>query len=129
MKKVLVLNNYPLEDVWEEVKRKDKPDHHLYGINYFNQRKFEIEIIPFKSSQLLQKLNNFYQKSKLIVPIGDTDQQWSCLQRLNQADLIYAPCQTQTHLLSYLRAMGIIKIPIVCVAHHHLNRGRLALVR
>ena len=44
MKKVLVLNNYPLEDVWEEVKRKDKPDHHLYGINYFNQRKFEIEM-------------------------------------------------------------------------------------
>ena len=45
MPQILVLNNYPLNDVWGEVQRKDKPDHHLYGINHFYRRGYEFEII------------------------------------------------------------------------------------
>jgi len=129
MPRVFILNNYPFEEVWEEVRRKEKPDHHLYGINHFERRGFEVEIIPFKSSNLFQNLNNFYKKSRLFIPVGDIDQQWSCLSRLKKADIIYAPCQTQTHFLSYLRALGLIKVPIVCLAHHPLNLGRLSWFR
>jgi hypothetical protein len=129
MPRVFVLNNYSFEEVWEEVHRREKPDHHLYGINHFEQRKFEVEIIPFKSLEFLQNLNNIYRKSPFFIPVGDIDQQWSCLSRLKKADIIYAPCQTQTHFLSYLRALGLIKVPIVCLAHHPLNRGRLARFR
>lgn len=126
---VFVLNNYPFEEVWKEVQRKEKPDHHLYGINHLERRGFAIELIPFKSSEFLQNLNNIYRKSSFFIPVGDIDQQWSCLSGLQKADIIYAPCQTQTHLLSYLRALGIIKVPIVCMAHHPLNLGRLAWFR
>lgn len=129
MPHLLVLNNYPLENVWAEVQQQEKPDHHLYGINYFYRRRYKVEIVPFKNSPLLQGINSFLSKSRFPVLLGDFDQQWSSLQCLNEADLIYAPCQTQTHLLNYLRAMGLIKIPIVCLAHHPLNVGRLTSIR
>lgn len=76
MPRVFVLNNYPFEEVWEEVRRKDKPDHHLYGINHFERRGFEIEIIPFKNSNLFQNLNDFYKKSRLFITVGYIYQQW-----------------------------------------------------
>src|SRR5918997_5470830 len=129
MARVLVLNNYSLEDVWGEVRRGEKPDHHLFGINHFQARGFEVEIIPFKSSQFLQEINKLLKRSRFPVPLGDLDQQLRTFRALNEADLIYCPCQTQTHLLSYLRALGLIKVPIVSLAHHPLNRGRLAYLR
>ncbi|WP_375495468.1 hypothetical protein [uncultured Nostoc sp.] len=127
MYRVIVLNNYPFEEVWGEVERREKPDHHLYGINYFYQRGYEVEIVPFKSSPFLQFINQY--KRKIPIPVGDIDQQWSTLRFLNHADIIYAPCQTQTYLLNYLRALGLIKIPIVSLAHHPLARGRLSWLR
>ena len=123
MPKVLVINNYDFEDVWAEVKRGEKPDHHLYGINYFHLRNYEVELVPFKGSSLLYFVDKLLKKIPSLVSFGCLDQQWSCLKRLNQADLIYSPCQTQTQLLSYLRALGVIKVPIVCIAHHPLDRG------
>lgn len=129
MPRIVVLNSYPFEEVWEEVKRKEKPDHHLYGINHFEGRGFEVEIIPCKNFEFLQKLNNFYENSRFFIPVGDLDQQWSCLHRLQNADIIYSPCQTQTHLLNYFRALGLIKVPIVCLAHHPLNWGKLSWLR
>jgi hypothetical protein len=74
-------------------------------------------------------VGQIYRRSRITDPSGRFDQQWSCWQKLNDADLIYCPCQTQTHLLNYLRAIGIIKIPIVCIAHHPLNYGKLAKLR
>jgi hypothetical protein len=127
MPRILVLNNYPFDSVWQEVKAGEKPDHHLYGLNYFAQSGYDVEIVPFQSSKLLQKLNQLLQKFP--IPLGDLDQQWSALRQLRAADLIYAPCQTQTHLLSYLRAIGLLRTPIVTLAHHPLNHGRLAWLR
>jgi len=129
MPRVLVLNNYPLDVVCEEVKRGEKPNHHLYGINYFHKRGYEIEIIPFKSSPVLQKIDIFFKKCYFPIPLGDFDQQSLVMKLLKKADLIYAPCQAQTDLLSYLRALGIIKVPIVCLAHHPPVRGRLVWLR
>jgi hypothetical protein len=126
--RVLVLNNYPFEDVWEEVNRGEKPDHHLYGVNYFLKRGYEPEIIPFEYSKILQKIGKLLQDN-FPIPLGNLDRQWLTLLRLSKADLIYAPCQTESHLLSYLRATGFLDVPIVCVAHHPLNRGKLSLFR
>jgi hypothetical protein len=128
MKRIAVLNNYSFENVWDEVLQGHKPDHHLYGINHFHQRGYEVEIVPFQSAKLLLQLSR-QLKQWFPIPLGNLDQQWSTLQRLSQADLIYAPCQTESHLLSYLRAMGLIETPIVCIAHHPLNRGRLSPLR
>jgi len=129
MFRVFVFNNYPFEDVWEEVKRKEKPDHHLYGINYFSTRGYEVHIVPFINSVLLQRVNTQIKNFHLPIPVGDLDQQWSFLKQLTKADIIYAPCQTQTHLLHYLRSICLLNVPIVCLAHHPLQKGRLAWLR
>ncbi len=124
MPRVLVLNNYPLESVWQEVKAGDKPDHHLYGINHLQRGGYDVKIIPFRHSAWLQSASRLL--GRLPIPLGDLDQQFSTLRELNQADLIYAPCQTQAYALSYLRAIGLLHVPLVCLAHHPLNSGRLA---
>lgn len=129
MYRVAILNNYSFDETWREVNRHEKPDNHLYGINHFYQRGYEVEIVPFQSSQFLQHINKLLYQSKFPIPLGDIDQQWSSLKFLNRADLIYAPCQTQTHLLSYLKALGLIKIPIVSLAHHPLVHGRFSWLR
>jgi hypothetical protein len=129
MPKVIVLNNYPLDSVWDEVNRREKPDHHLYGINYFCKREFEVEVIPFEGSPFWRKISRFTNTVSTLLPLGNLDQQWSAFEILNQADIIYAPCQTQTHFLSYLRALGLLRVPIVCLAHHPLYRGRLSQLR
>lgn len=45
MTRVLVFNNHSLENVLKEVNKKDKPDHLLYGINYFYKRGYDVEIV------------------------------------------------------------------------------------
>lgn len=127
--RIIVLNNYPLERVWRNVQRGNDPDHHLYGINYFAHRGHEVEIVPFRTSPLLQTINVALAKGRFPIPLGDLDQQWSLLRHLHKGDVIYSPCQTQTQLLSYLRALGVLKTPIVCLAHHPLERGCLQWVR
>jgi glycosyltransferase involved in cell wall biosynthesis len=129
MNRVLVFNNYSLDKVWKEVDNKEKPDHHLYGINYFQDRGYQVEIVSYRTSSVLCKLNQLVNKINPLVPLGNLDQEWSALQDLNKSDLIYSPCQTQTQLLTYARAMGWLKIPVVRLAHHQINRGRLSKLR
>jgi glycosyltransferase involved in cell wall biosynthesis len=126
---VAVLNNYPFEQVWQEVQDNDKPDHHLYGINYFHQRNYQVEVIPFTQFLLLKHLNNLTATMRIAPLVGDLDQQWATLQCLNEFDLIYSPCQTQTQILGYLRSLNLIQVPIVAIAHHPINRGKFRRVR
>ena len=129
MPRVAVLNNYSFDEVWKEVERKEKPDHHLYGINYFAARGYEVDIVPFRVSQALVKLSRRLRESPIPIPFGDLDQQWSLRRHIGEADLIYSPCQMQTQVVSYLRAAGIVKVPVVSIAHHPLNRGRASRLR
>lgn len=123
MPHVLVLNNYPLEEVQEEIRRKEKPDHHLYGINYFHNRGYEVEIAPFiVESRLASHITRVF-------PLGNISAQLAVLGKLERFDLIYAPCQTHTGLLSLLRALSRVNIPIVAVAHHPINQGKLTWIR
>lgn len=127
--RVLVLNNYSFEQVWSEVQRGEKPDHHLYGINYFESFGYEVEIVPFHHSRFLTRINLWLRKIRFPVPLGDIDQQWSCLKSLKEGDIIYAPCQTQTNLLCYLKFFRVLSVPIINVAHHPSGAGRLERFR
>lgn len=127
--RVLVLNNYPLEEVWEEVRRGEKPDHHLYGVNHFGELGFEVDILPALDSQRLSKWAKLFKRALWPIPLGDLEHQWRAWRRLNEYDLLYAPCGGETNLLAYLRAMGWLRTPIVSLQHHALNRGRLAWMR
>lgn len=127
--RVLVLNNYSLERVWQEVRRGDTPDHLLYGINHLRDLGCEIRIIPSGESRAILALARFLRALRWPIPLGSLDHQWSAWRVLREADLVYAPCGDELNSLACLRAVGLLKTPLVGVQHHALNRGRLAPVR
>ena len=120
---LLVINNYSLERVTAEVRRGDKPAHHLYGVDRFPALGFDVEHVPFDESA--RPLHGTAARAlRLLPPFGDLGQQVAVLRRLERGDLIYAPCQTQTQLLSYLRALHLLRRPVVTLAHHPILRYR-----
>ncbi|MEL6943453.1 MAG: hypothetical protein AAFO82_12355, partial [Bacteroidota bacterium] len=131
MAKIFVLNNYSLERVWQEIRDGKKPNHHLYGVNYLEQAGHEIVLVPFDESKRhwLTRFSKFWKKTKLPIPLGDLYQQLYVLERAKRQDIIYAPCQTQTALLSYWKAMGLLRAKIVVVAHHPPIRGSFRAIR
>lgn len=129
MRRVLVLNNYSFDRVWAEVSTGEKPDHHLFGLNYFKEAGYSVEIIPFGGDGVLPWLQRLSRRCRVPIPLGDLKQQAMAWKRRHQADLIYAPCQTQTQILGCLRYLGCLDVPIVCLAHHPIERGRMAVLR
>jgi len=127
MKRIIVLNNYPFDTVWDEVRRGDKPDHHLYGINYFERRGYEVIIAPSNASRKWNRMNTFARRIPL--PLGDLMQQYWTIKNLRKDDIIYAPCETQANLLCLGRGSGLLRSPVVCIAHHPFHRGRMSLLR
>jgi len=61
--------------------------------------------------------------------LGDLQQQYLAIKLSRQADIIYAPCGSQTHLLQYLRAFGFFGLPIVTLLHHPFPKGKLNFLR
>lgn len=129
MPRVVVVNNYSLDRVWQEVKNGQTPDQYLYGINYFAERGYEVEIAPLTDTTIYSKIQRLYERLRGPVPLGNLEQQLLTWDMSKKADLIYAPCQTQTYLLAYLRFLNCFKIPIVCLAHQPINPGRLSSIR
>jgi len=125
--RILVVNNYPLESVWDEVRRGEKPDHHLYGVNHFWKRGYNIKIAPFSLSKQWEALEGMARRSPL--PLGSLAQQTWVLKHLRRGDIIYSPCQTESHLLCLGRQMGLVRSPLICVAHHPFHTGRMAGLR
>jgi glycosyltransferase involved in cell wall biosynthesis len=120
---LLVINNYSLERVTAEVRRGDKPAHHLYGVDRFPALGFDVEHVPF--DELARPVRGAAARAlRLLPPFGDLGQEIAALRRIDRGDLIYAPCQTQTQLLSYLRALHLLRRPLVTLAHHPISRYR-----
>jgi glycosyltransferase involved in cell wall biosynthesis len=129
MPRILVLNNYSLSQVAEEVEARLKPDHHLFGVNRLSAAGFAIAVVPFHKFRFLRLINRVLSLIRFPIAIGDLDQQLSAWLSRNDIDLVYSPCQTQTQLLSYLRAIGLFHVPIVTIAHHPIDSGRLRRFR
>lgn len=129
MAQILVLNNYPLDALLPEVAAGRVPDNLLYGLVQMQRAGHELTFAPCALSRWLCDLSRLLHRALPVLPVGDLDQQWSCLKALRGIDLIYAPCQTQTAALGYLRALHALHVPIVALAHHSLNHGRLSLLR
>lgn len=129
MPRLLVLNNYPLDTLWEAVKRCEAPDQLLFGINHFAAAGWTPTLLPVGEQGLWQGVNRMLERSRFPVPFGDLQQQRAACRHLNECDVIYAASQSQTNTLSYLRALGLVRRPVVLVAHHPVNRGRLTALR
>ncbi len=127
--RVLVLNNYPLDAVWGEVKRGEKPDHHLYGINHLARMGYDIHVVDGAAARRAAALARWLRRLRNPVPLGALARQRAAWSALHEGDVIYAPCGDELTGLAYLRAMGLLRTPLLAVQHHALNRGRLAWLR
>jgi glycosyltransferase involved in cell wall biosynthesis len=126
MSKIFILNNYSFERVGREVAAGKKPRHHLYAADALGELADEIVIVPFDETgrHIWSRVSRWWRKSKIPIPLGDLHQQVYVLKRLRKNDIIYAPCQTQTQLLTYLRRFRLLPNKIVVLAHHPPIRGR-----
>jgi glycosyltransferase involved in cell wall biosynthesis len=121
--RIIALNNFDLQATREAVAAGGVPDHLLYGLNHFERMGHEVQVVPYHRSRTLQKTSHAMHRSP--IPLGDLEQQLAVLRMARRADLIYSPCQNVGQLLGYLRAVGVLKTPIVWVVHHPLDLGRL----
>jgi glycosyltransferase involved in cell wall biosynthesis len=121
--RIVVLNVYDFEPCRAAVASGQSPDQVLYGINHFERHGHEVRVMPFAGSALGRGLHRITRRSP--VPLGDLGQQASALRAVRDADLIYCANQNVGQVLAYLRAAGRLKRPVVWVAHHPLDCGRL----
>lgn len=126
--RVHVLNNYDLERVAREVDAGEKPAHHLYGVDWLRQRGWEV-VVAGPGPRWVRALGRAMTRLRWPIPLGDLGQQWSVWWRARRGDIVYAPCQTETQLLAYLRALSAWPVPIVTLAHHPQAGGRMAYLR
>ena len=124
--RLLVLNNYPLDVVWDEVTRREKPDHHLYGINHLERLGYEIRIVSGDAARGVAALARGLRRLRNPIPLGALERQGVAWQELHEGDVVYAPCGDELTSLAHLRAMGLLKTPLLAVQHQALNGGRLA---
>jgi hypothetical protein len=123
MTRILVINDYSLQFSWDGVRKGEAPAHFLYGVDHLAAEGFELDIVSETQSSWLAALDRRVGRRWRQVT-GSFDRQTAAVPFLKDADLIYAPCQSQTQILTYLKAIGVIRIPIVCLAHHPIVRGR-----
>jgi hypothetical protein len=129
MPKIFVLSDYPIYSDVNKVASGMKPDHILYGLNYFSSRGWDLEFLPFNQSKFISKLSSIYKKTKFPIPLGNLEQQISLFEHLNQASLVFDITHHQSYLLGYLKALGFLQVPLACLVHGRLNFGSLAPIR
>jgi glycosyltransferase involved in cell wall biosynthesis len=128
MPKILVVNNYSLDFDTEEIQLLKKPDQTIWGINHFQEWGYDVVVIPQTTSSKLRKINQIINRLSP-AKIGELGQQFKVLKELNEADLVYDASGTQSHLLSYMRAMGLLKVPIVSILFKTLEPYRFKAIQ
>lgn len=122
--KVAVVNNYSLAYDWHQVRKGLLPDQFLYGVNHLVAAGHQVTLIePPNPWKFIQRL-----ASKSPIPLGSLRKQWEILTKTS-CDVVYAPCQTELHLLAYWAGATGSGPPLVSLIHHPLLSGRLAPIR
>lgn len=127
--RVFVLNNYPLDRVIREVDLAETPDHVLFGVDRLADMGYEPIFLPYPAEGFWSRVQGWVKSLRLPLELGDLQQQVLALREMRKGDVIYAPCGSQTHLLQYLRALGLLKVPIVTLMHHPFPKGKLDIFR
>lgn len=106
--RIAVLNDYSIDDAMRLHAQGTYPAQHTWGVSLFEAQGVQPLIVPYKGSGLWHSL-----RAQIRV--------WLTQHRV---DVVYAACQSETWLLSRLRALGLFWRPVVAVIHHPLA-GRL----
>ena len=113
--KVLYYNNFSTAILWREWQEGVSPEHHLWGVPGLQRRGLEVDVLPFEGAEWLKRL------SKRLKLLGDLDQQLRVLRVASQYDVIFCGCQHDALFLGLLRALGMLKTPVVVTMHHMVN--------
>jgi glycosyltransferase involved in cell wall biosynthesis len=127
--KIIVINDYNLHKDYENFKIGKMPGHLIFGLHKFKEFGFETELVKLWEPGPLFHLDNWLIKHKPIIPIGRTETQVKTLQKIKDADAILCLKETESYSLHYLRAMQVIRIPIITLVHHPQNIGRMNWLR
>jgi glycosyltransferase involved in cell wall biosynthesis len=124
LKKVLLLNDYNLDD--DQIRHAEGrlPNHLIFGLDKFLDFNLEFTSVRLWEPGILYELDNFFIRHKPHIPIGRLETQFKALRKLNGVDAILSLKETESSLLHYLRAIGYLKIPIVTLVHHSQDIGR-----
>ena len=117
--KVLLINNYSMEDAWRLWQEGKYPGHHLWGATHLEQYGVETKILPH------EKFGRLKRFSKKLGFLGDLDQQLRILFHRADYDMLYSACQTNTFLLSMLRLIGLYRKPISIIVHHPIKNRKI----
>lgn len=113
--KVLLINNYPMDDAWERWQNGEAPGQHLWGATHLTQHGIEVEILPYQPLKFLNRMGRN-------IGLGDhLDQQLRILFSRVDYDVVYSACQTNTFLLALLRSLKLFHKPLVALIHHPFN--------
>ena len=88
-----------------------------------------IMVLPYPSVGFFAKLQNILRKLRVPIDLGDLQQQVIALQQAKNFDLIYVTVCSHSNLLQYLRALGLLNIPIITLIHSPYRLKRLRLLR
>jgi glycosyltransferase involved in cell wall biosynthesis len=118
-----------MDRVLREVEIGETPNHVLFGVQQLESEGIQPIYLPYPSVGAWAKVQSFLHMLHLPLELGDLQQQVLAIRLSRNADIIYAPCGSQTHLLQYLRALGFFELPIVTLLHHPFPKGKLDFLR
>tara|TARA_R110002124_G_scaffold286927_1_gene469190 strand:- start:250 stop:1356 length:1107 start_codon:yes stop_codon:yes gene_type:complete len=112
--KVLLINSYSFENIYENWKKGTNPSHYLMGkIELEKSGDFIVDIHKHQKYKWLDKIGKY-----LKIPF--LDQQVRALFIIKNYDLVYMPYPVSINkLLTFLRFLGLLKIPLVGLAHQN----------
>lgn len=126
--KILVLNNYSVSSVKTEIKNRNKPSHHLFGLIELELMGYEIVSYELNKHSVLSKIGNFFAKIPFC-NVGDWSVQLRAIRNAKCFDLILALSQDVTGILGILSYFNLLNVPVVAIYHHPILKGRLSLLR
>jgi hypothetical protein len=114
--RILFVNNYDMQEIWNAWKEGRGSDTHLWGVNHMQADGLEVRIPPTRGPWPFKHLPANPRW-------GDSDQQLRAWLS-SDYDLLYAGAPSPVMGLGALWALGLFRRPIVAVMHHPPSGGR-----
>lgn len=112
--KVLLINSYSFEKIYDNWKKGINPSHFLMGkVELEKSGDFVVDIHIHQKYKWLNKIGR-------MIKIPFLDQEIRALSIIKNYDLVYTPYPLSINkLLTLLKSMGLVKIPMVGLAHQN----------
>jgi glycosyltransferase involved in cell wall biosynthesis len=113
--KILLVNSYSFDTIYENWKKNANPSHYLMGKIELDQTdEFEVTLLQHEKYKWLNRIGSFLKLPLL-------DQQVRTLFQLRKYDILYFPYpMSNSRLITTLKSLGLISTPIVVLVHQRV---------